>query len=93
MPGRQMVVIRLDATKRIFWNFRSPEKTCWSASPHPTTTLLPCNAGCLKCRGRPSPAQSPTAQDRCRTPLSPTAFSQKSTRHLTGHSFIHPATT
>lgn len=28
-PGRQMVVIRLDATKCIFWNFRSPRKTCW----------------------------------------------------------------
>lgn len=27
-PGRQMVVIRLDATKCIFWNFRSPQKTC-----------------------------------------------------------------
>lgn len=28
-PGRQMVVIRLDATKYIFWNFRSPQTTCW----------------------------------------------------------------
>lgn len=30
-PSRQMVVIRLDATKCIFWNFRSPQKTCWSS--------------------------------------------------------------
>lgn len=27
-PGRQRAAIRLDATKCIFWNFRSPEKTC-----------------------------------------------------------------
>lgn len=27
-PSRQMAVIRLDETKCIFWNFRSPQKTC-----------------------------------------------------------------
>lgn len=27
-PSRQMVVIRLDAGKSIFWNFRSPRRTC-----------------------------------------------------------------
>lgn len=56
-PGRQMVVIRLDATKCIFWNFKSPEKICW----------FPRDAGCPKYRGRLPPAQSQAALDKQRT--------------------------
>ena len=91
VPGRQMVVIRLDATKRTFWNFRSPEKTCQSASPSPQPLCHPVmqaarSVGAVHPHLRVRHPRTGTG-----LPLSPTAFSQKAHLPVTSlviHLFI-----
>lgn len=86
-PGRQRAAIRLDATNCIFWNFRSPEKTCLFR------LAMQAARGIVEVRGLSAPAQSQAAPDRHRLSLSPASLLRSPpTHHLTGLSFIHPGT-
>lgn len=80
-PSRHMVVIRLYASKYIFWNFRSPEKTCRFPS------VMQATRGTVKGRGHVLLALSQAVLDKHRTPLRPSLLSEA---HLPFISLVIP---